>query len=224
MPGFSSTRATLPLNHVQAGVALHARVELFQPSGRADVDIEDGDRGLRVERPDVAGVLDGCRAADRRTVRQMVLVARAGALHEGHRVRLLAVGRAQDAAGGGPVRRGHPLQHDVRDHVAEFAEAQVHPASKRRTASSRWRPHRRHLELSDSRAAHPGRSRRYVQASSHAWQPLGAGVAVDRVERRIGHAVRQVGRLGVRQAVIEFVRPLRRAGTRAGAAQRAGLG
>ncbi len=86
----------LALDQVELLVLLARLVEVLQAARGADVDVEDVDLGFGVLLPDVARLLERSQAADARAVLQVVLVAGAGALHEGHR----ASGARRPTAGG----------------------------------------------------------------------------------------------------------------------------
>ena len=74
-------------------------VELFIPvAGRADVDVEDIDLGIRILLANIGGLLQGGHAADVGAVGQVVFITGAGALDKGDAFGRLVVGRAQDFA------------------------------------------------------------------------------------------------------------------------------
>ena len=140
----------------------------------------------------------------------MVLVPRAGALHEGHVLGLLAVGRPDDLAAGGPSLRGQPLHHHVGDHVRALPEAQVvelggivgSPAGGHDDGADLdldlLLRHVRDRSRPGGQTLRERRRRRHSDSASRSRTWNG----------RIGHVVRQVERLGLVHPEVEIVGPL----------------
>ena len=111
-------------------VLLNLRVEILHPARCTYVDIEHMYLCVGIPLTDVCGLLHRCEAADRRAVREVVLITGPGALHKSDLGNVLAVGGAHNLALGRPILRRVPLHHDIGDNVRILAEAQVIQSSR----------------------------------------------------------------------------------------------
>ena len=109
----------LALHEDDAGF-LGLAVELLRRAGRAQFVVDDVDHRLGIGLAQLQGVLDRHAATNGRTIRQMVGIARAGALDERDVLGRRAIGFTADCA----VRQ-HVFQFDIGHHIGRSAVAQV---------------------------------------------------------------------------------------------------
>ena len=202
----------------------HLLVEVLEPVDGADVDVVDGRFGIGAPGLfHVLGLFQGGHAADARAMAQMILVARTGALDEGDVLRLLAIRRPQDLAAGRTMRIGQALEFERSDHVGEavvaigldFRRVVGLPAGgPDHGARLDFNGFRLHREIDGAVFARCLRLVCIRRADER---------GIEHVALRIGHRMRQVGRLHFVHAVVERVWYLGRDSLAAGAARGAVL-
>ena len=208
----------LPLHQADIFGSLHTVQKILIASCHPQVYIENRNLRRGQQLGHVERMLQRGRAADRRTVRQVVPVARSGTLHKGDGAWRHVIRRSPERS---PVRTGYreqPFELDVGDNIGRLAVCQSGNFSRIKTLPSGGHDHGMHCEgLLLRRRLQVDR---LIAAGLHTFAAGGpfAGFSIDLIFSGERQRLRQVDRPGDPHVVVEAVGTLFRADRRAIAA------